>query len=567
MSEEVEYIEEIPAVDLDEMEKKYEDQGYFKRLSSMFSGLRKPKSSPEYKLARLELQRQAAPLIAIVSVVMLVTVMIVLTAMQGVKKDAYEVTIAQTDETKVDEPEPEPEPPPDIEVQPMEDVDIVVDNPSPNPNVTPSPAPPTPATEVSVKPAEADAVAFVDSPLKMKSMAFSRTATGREGTLAGGGKYGDAITEATVMKVLWWLKATQQKDGSWGGGSSRLANTALAVLTYLAHGEYPNSPDSPFKKDFGPVVQSAIDYLNSCLYHDTKAGGLVKMKGSDGHEYAFLIATYALCEAFGMTRNLECKDTAMVCLERIIKGQSATGGWDYNINPKSQRDDLSFAGWALQALKAGKLAGLHPDGIDECIKKAIRCLQTRSFYKDHFTYCANSRHHPGLTATGCLAMQLLGYGNKNEVTVSLDYMKGWKPTFEASEMGVGKDCPAPQYYCYYATQCKYQAGMRTGAKKNDEVLWEEWNKRMKQTYPKLIKELPTKVKDCIGQEHRQGYFQNKDTWSSRPVMDSCLVALQLMVYYRYLPTAQTSAGVVEDEKSAADTAVGKDDVKVDVGDI
>ena len=81
MSEEEEYIEDIPTVDLDEMEKKYEDQGYFKRLSSMFSGLRKPKSSPEYKLARLELQRQAAPLIAIVFVMMLVVVMIVLTSM------------------------------------------------------------------------------------------------------------------------------------------------------------------------------------------------------------------------------------------------------------------------------------------------------------------------------------------------------------------------------------------------------------------------------------------------------------------------------------------------------
>ena len=566
MSAEEEYIEEIPAVDLDEMEKKYEDQGYFKRLSAMFSGLGKPKNTAEYKLARLELQRQAAPLIAIVSVVLLVTIMIVLTAMHGVKKDAYEVTIAQTDETKVDEPEPEPEPPPDIEVQPMDEIDVVVDNPTPNPVDNPTPAPPTPATEVSVKPADQDTVAFVDSPLKMKSMVTSRN-PGRIGALTkGGGKYGDPTTEATVMKVLWWLKATQQKDGSWAGGSSKLANTSLAVLTYLAHGEYPNS-ESPFRKDFGPVVQSAIDYINSCLYVDSKAGGLVKMKGSDGHEYAFLIATYALCEAFGMTRNLECKDTAMQCLERIIKGQSATGGWDYNINPKSQRDDLSFAGWALQALKAGKMAGMHPEGLDECIKKAIRCLQTRSFYKGHFTYCYNSRHHPGLTATGCLAMQLLGYGSKNEVISALDYMKGWKPTFEASEMGVGKDCPAPQYYCYYATQCKYQAGMKTGAKKNDETLWLEWNKLMKQTYPKLIKELPTKVKDCIGQEHKQGYFQNKDTWSSRPVMDSCLVALQLMVYYRYLPTTQTAAGADVDEKSAADTAVGKDDVKVDVGDI
>ncbi len=566
MSEEEEYIEEIPAVDLDEMEKKYEDQGYFKRLSSMFSGLRKPKSSPEYKLARLELQRQAAPLIAIVFVMMLVVVMIVLTSMQGLNKDAYEVTIAKTTEPPPEEPPPPEDPPPDPEPTPI-DVDITVDNPSPNPIDNPTPAPPAPNEPVTVKSAEVDAVAFVDSPLKMKSMTASRTATGRKAALIGGGKYGDATTEATVLKVLWWLKATQQKDGSWAGGSSKLANTSLAVLTYLAHGEYPNAPDSPFRRDFGPVVQSALDYINSCLYVDSKAGGIVKMKGTDGHEYAFLIATYALCEAFGMTRNLECKDTAMQCLERIIKGQSATGGWDYNINPKSQRDDLSFAGWALQALKAGKMAGMHPEGLDECIKKAVRCLQTRSFYKDHFTYCANSRHHPGLTATGCLAMQLLGYGNKNEVTTSLDYMKGWKPTFEASEMGVGKDCPAPQYYCYYATQCKYQAGMKTGAKKNDEVIWEEWNKRMKQTYPKLIKELPTKVKDCIGQEHKQGYFQNKDTWSSRPVMDSCLVALQLMVYYRYLPTSQTSAGEVVDEKSAADTAVGKDDVKVDVGDI
>ena len=563
MNAEEEYIEEeIPAVDLDEMEKKYEEKGYFKRLSAMFSGLRKPKNTAEYKLARLELQRQAAPLIAIVFVAMLVTVMIVLTAMQGVKSDAYQVTIAEASETKVDEPEPEPEPPPDIEVQPTEEVDIAVDNPTPNPDVNPSPAPPSPATDVSVKPADADTVAFVDSPLKMKSMVSSRN-PGRIGQLTkGGGKYGDPMTEATVMKVLWWLKAHQDKNGSWGGGSSRLANTSLAVLTYLAHGEYPNS-ESPFRKDFGPVVQSALDYINSCLYHDTKSGGLVKMKGSDNHEYAFLIATYALCEAFGMTRNLECKDTAMACLERIIKGQSATGGWDYNINPKSQRDDLSFAGWALQALKAGKLAGLHPEGLDECIKKAVHCLQTRSYYKGHFTYCANSRHHPGLTATGCLAMQLLGYGNKSEVTSALDYMKGWKPTFEASEMGVGKDCPAPQYYCYYATQCKYQAGMKTGAKKNDETIWLEWNKLMKTTYPKLIKELPEKVKDCVGQEHKQGYFQNKDNWSSRPVMDSCLVALQLMVYYRYLPTAQTSAGEVVDDKSAADTAVGKDDVKVD----
>ena len=49
-----------------------------------------------------------------------------------------------------------------------------------------------------------------------------------------------------------------------------------------------------------------------------------------------------------------------------------------------------------------------------------------------------------------------------------------------------------------------------------------------------------------GKPHKQGYFENKDAHSSRPVMDSCLAALQLMVYYRYLPTTNT----VTDEPNA-----------------
>lgn len=577
MSEE-EIIEEIPSVDLDEIGKRYEEKGYFKRLAAMFSGLGKPKNTAEYKLARIELQRQAAPLIAITAVLLLVTIMIVLTAMTGVNKDAYEVTIAEQTETPTDEtPPPEPEPPPDIEVQPIDDIEITVDTTMPGPVMDAPPTPTPQNTEVTVKPADNNAVQFVDSPIKMKSMQASRNAGVRAKYVGGGKGYGNAITEATVMKVLWWLKGKQAEDGSWKGGSSAIANTALAVLTYLAHGEYPNS-DSPFRKDFGPVVQKAIDHIRASVFTDSS--GITRMKGTDGNEYAFLIATYALCEAYGMTKNPDCKETALLCLDRIIKGQSPTGGWDYKINPQSTRDDLSFAGWALQALKAGKMAGLHPDGLDECIKKAVRCLQTRSFYKDHFTYCANSRHHAGLTGTGCLALQLLGYGNKPEVRSALDFMKEWKPTLwrgndEKDKDGTAgvaagfpntkNDCPSPQYYCYYATQCKYQAGMKQGAVKSDEIIWQEWNAAMIKLYPNAIKELPDKIKDSIGQEHKQGYFVNSDTWSSRPVMDSCLVALQLMVYYRYLPTTQTAAGATEDDaKPAADAAVGNNDVVVDV---
>ena len=68
MSEEMaeEIVEEEVAIDLDEIAKKYEDTGFFKRLGDMFKGLSKPHDTREYKLARIELQRLAAPLTAIV---------------------------------------------------------------------------------------------------------------------------------------------------------------------------------------------------------------------------------------------------------------------------------------------------------------------------------------------------------------------------------------------------------------------------------------------------------------------------------------------------------------------
>ena len=552
--------EVIEAIDLQAYADKYETKGYFKRMGDMFRGLGMPRDTPEYKLARIELQRQAAPLSAIVFVVMFVTVTAILTLADDDGGKKRHVQIAEVEEaTEVEEVEEEP-PPDDIEPPPMEEVDIQVDTPNPGPvsEITPVASPPS--AQVSVKPAPQDSVAFVDSPVKMKCMTGSRTPGMIGAATRGGAGYGDATTEACVMKVLWWLKAHQSTDGSWNG-PNKLANTALATLTYLAHGEYPGSP-SPYQKDFGPVVQQAINYLVNCV---DQSGPQVKMHGADGNEYAFLMATYALGEAYGMTKNPNCKDAAYVCMNRIVKGQSPTGGWDYKINPQSTRDDMSFAGWALQALKACKMAGLHPEGLDECIRKAINCLKTRNFKNGGFNYTAGGMP-TGLTATGCLAMQLLGYGNQSEVASALDYMREWHPAFEAAQMAQKNPGAAPQYYCYYATQCKYQAGMKQGAAKKDEVTWQNWNKEMKQLYPKSIIDDPEPVKDWSGKDHKQGHFENKDTHTSRPVMDTCLAALQLMVYYRYLPTTSVKAGADEgaETEDAAKSIDKSKDVSVTV---
>ena len=564
MSEEMEEVEELSAQEVmeqhkAEIEERFEEKGFFRRLGDMFAGFKCPRDSREYKAALIELQRLKAPIIAALIPVVGVIVLIVVTAVQGQQKDVIQVDLAQAvedpEELREDEPEPEMEPPDPPEDMPDIQVDVPVVGPVTDmiSNAPPSNEP------VSVKPAPMDAVAIIKSPVTMRSMVGSRT-PGQIGQMTrGGAGYGDASTEAAVLKVLRWLKHTQAYDGHWD--PSPVSNTALAVLCYLAHGETPSS------KEFGPTVENAMQYLINCLEGD---GDNVKFKGSDRVEYAFLIATYALCETYGMTRNPNAKEAAEKALTRIVNSQSSTGGWDYNMVKSSNRDDLSYAGWALQALKAGKMAGLHPYGLDECIKKAIHCLQTRNFKNGGFNYTAGGSP-TGLTATGCLCMQLLGYGNRAEVKEALDFMREWTPTWEPidNQAKKGGKTPGhnPQYYCYYAAQCKYQAGMKQGAKPEDVKTWQDWNLAMKALYPKSIITLPEKIKDQDGKEHAMGYFKRVKDPTCAPggdVMSSCLAALQLMVYYRYLPTTQTKAGQADDDPEPANNKKADADVKVDV---
>ena len=566
---EEELVEEAPlsAEELFEQHKAeinaaFEEKGFFRRMKDMFTGLSKPRSSPEYKLARIELQRMMAPLAAILLPTLGVGILIVVTAVTGQNKQTIQVDIAsaQDDETElVDEQEPE-----EIEEQtpPEEPLDITADTPNVNVNdvVTPQA---TPQNEpVTVKPAAQDTVALIKSPVTMKSMTGSRTPGSIGRMTAGGANYGDPNTEAAVLKALRWLKKTQNPNGSWS--PAPVSNTGLAILAFLAHGETPAS------KEFGPTVEKALQFLIESITKNKE--GLPTFRGADGNEYATLIATYALCEAYGMTRNPNTKIVAMQTLQRIVDNQSPTGGWDYKMNKKSIRDDLSFAGWALQALKAGKMAGMHPKGLDECIKKAVKCLKTRSFKNGGFGYCAG--HGPsGLTATGCLAMQLLGYMNEPEVKSALDFMREWKPTFDAQKVGpkAGGPLPGsnPQYYSYYASQCKYQAGMCQGALPVNVKSWQDWNVAMKALYPRTIINLPETIPGPDGKPRKIGYWKmdkaEQTCQGGGDTMATCLCALQLMVYYRYLPTTQTKAAKAITEPEDSGKKKSKDiDVEVDI---
>ena len=569
---------------------KFEDDGYFRRLIKMFVGLGRPRNSPEYKEAIVELQRQTAPLLAILLPVLFVATLFVVTAVSGSGKRELKVEIVQADQQddaleEIETPQ-ETEPPPE-----MDNIEITVDTPSMNPTEMASEAAPAPTAEPqSVKVASVDAMLNIKSPVTMKSVMGTSRGAGVRGTFTrGGASYGDAATEAAVMKALRWLKATQEPDGSWGTkpefglkkGMDKAAGAGCAILTYLAHGETPAS------KEFGPTVQKALDYLiNSVYVVKDKNGKLAKdpngntpyirMSGAGGSEYGFLIGTYALCEAYGMTKNPNAREAAEKTLGRIISGQTATGGWNYNMArvTKDGPDDISFGGWAMQAIKAGKMAGIHLPGMEECIKKAVNCLKKRNYSeKAGFVYRATTNHKGGtggLAGVGCLAMQLLGYAKEKEVANALNVMRDWQPSLDkVYSYAPGKPENA-QYYCYYAAQCKYQAGMCKDATPANFTLWKKWNAEMKALYTKAIITVtdksgqPVTVKDPAGKDRPIGRWENKDHYNY-DVMGTCLAALQLMVYYRYLPTTSLKATEVEaDVETLSKDKSGEIGVSIDI---
>lgn len=520
---------------LNEIMAKYTDDSYWKRLKKMFVGLRHPSNSKEYKEAMVEMQRLSAPISAVLLPMVAVGLLILMSTGSSGNEFIIDTQLIEAEEFKELDQIDDFEPPPD-EFQDM-DIDIPID--SPNVQVDEV----APNTPMSPQPQTFDAVMTVKSPVIVKNIFGSTRNTGTRGaSLARFG--GDVQTEAAVMRALRWLKKNQNSDGSWQ--KQKIAMTGLGILTFLAHGEKPGESE-----EFGETVQKALEFLIKQQRDDGR------FRGVDGNEYGHQIAAYALCEAYGMTLNPNVKVTAERSMTPIIKGQHPTGGWTYKMDPNPDkesgkyRDDTSYMGWSAQALKAAHLAKLRIDGLEKSMKLAVKGFQRNSHPEGGFGYTSPGRG--GLTSVGVLAMQLLGASNEREVRRGLERMDSWKPSFDDKADGLGASL---QYYYYYATQCKFHAGGRR---------WSSWNAAMKPLYISSQKIEKDAYTDHKGKKHDIGWWENKDNHGDRPVMDTCLAALQLMVYYRYLPT--TSADAVKVVEEVAVTTTDTDDIRVDVGNL
>ena len=324
---------------------------------------------------------------------------------------------------------------------------------------------------------------------------------------SGGGK---DITEAAIIRGLNWLKANQDPEGSWGGkdidpegnpkSTNKDAMTGMALLAFLGHCELQDSPD------YGPTVQKAINFLTSTP-PDKPVGA-----GNTG-SYSHPIRTYALCEAYTMTKIKKLEEYAKRAALLVIKGQNESGGWAYGYGKGvAAHTDLSVTGWNIQALKAAALTGISIDGLDEAMDKAVEYTKKCQDASGKFAYKIGSGGKPSQTGTGVLCLQIWKNAKSEEASKGLD----WIVANQAKEW---KQVNVYEWY-YHAQACFQATGVSGGSK-----YWRDWNKEFQQIV-------------CGAQASDGHWPHGKHYHGESAIYNTTMTILMLEVYYRYMPSSK-----------------------------
>jgi hypothetical protein len=337
---------------------------------------------------------------------------------------------------------------------------------------------------------------------------------------SGGGK---DMTETAIVRGLNWLKNVQDSDGGWGkndkddkgekyGGypAHRDAMTGMALLAFLGHCELQDSPE------FGETVKRGIDFLTSTPPDKAGkydgSGKFIGLKdGGNKDAYAHPIRTYALSEAYTMTKIPKLKEYAARAAKLVIDGQNPNGGWAYGFGQGvGAHVDLSVTGWCIQALKAFALTGITDPQVDEAMDKAIEYVKKSQDSAGRFKYKIESGNGKNsLTGTGVLSLQIWKNAKSPEAKKGLDYIvenrlfEDWKKV-------------DPYEWYYHAQACFQSTGV--GSSK----YWREWNKNFQQVV--------VKAQASDGHWPHGAHFHG-DTDLYRTTM----AILMLEVYYRYAP--------------------------------
>ena len=339
---------------------------------------------------------------------------------------------------------------------------------------------------------------------------------------------GTRDTERAVGAALYWLHRHQEGGGNWSlaqfshhckdhpcSGVSNLradsGATALAILCYLAAGQTHKS-NGPYRD----TIHKGLFWL---VKKQTSDGDLAA--GGEQPMYSHGLATIALCEAYGMTKDPHLGNPAQAAVAFIERAQNAaSGGWRYE---PQQFGDTSVFGWQVMALKSAQMAGLAVNSmaLEKCEKWLS--LVAKGANGGLFSYqqygSGKDMPSPSMTAVGQLCRQYMGAAADSPAMIE------GKELLRANPPLNSESALRDTYYWYYATQVMFNLG---------GPQWDEWNRAMRHTL------LETQCKDGCAAGSWDPERPTLDIWAGKGgrIVTTTLSTLTLEVYYRYLPLYQ-----------------------------
>lgn len=324
---------------------------------------------------------------------------------------------------------------------------------------------------------------------------------------------GSAASEAAVDAGLAWLAAHQGADGSWrcdlsncrcagacrdpGTVSSTTAATGLALLPFLGAGH------THLEGDYRDVVGRGLYYLLSRIRPTPRGGDL-----AEGTMYGQGVATLALAEALGMTRDDMLARPAADAVKFIVTAQDTYGGgWRYL---PGQSGDTTVTAWQLAALKSAALVGVPvPSPTIDGVRRFLDRVQARGGAAYGYQ---GPQAQPATSAIGLFCRLHTGWEDEK--------------TLRRGLAALAKPGPDPQavYANFYLAQALLQA---------NHAAWPKWNRGNRD---QIVAQQAR-----VGHEQGSWFFADPETAPGGRLAHTALAVLTLEVYYRLLPIYRPEA--------------------------
>ena len=304
--------------------------------------------------------------------------------------------------------------------------------------------------------------------------------------------------DKTIKGALAYLASKQKSNGSWGESSEEsrhpVAITGYTLMAFQAAGNLPG--EGPYGKN----VKKGMEYLLNVMDNSGIFGG-----ANGQYMYGHGIATIALAELYGQTRDKKIREKREKAIKVIIASQNSQGGWRYR--PVARDADMSVTVLQVVALRAAKNGGI--DVPKRTIENAVKYLKACNHAgSGGFSYQPGSGPGYARTAAAIYSLQVCGLYDDPMVA------KGSKYLF-------ANHSHTQQWYVYgnfYAAPAQYMIGGET---------WERWYKLVSDT---LTKSVVNDGKFTYWKRHNHGGVGS--------IYTTAVFTMMLSMPYHYIPLYQ-----------------------------